>query len=110
MSVIFRCINSLYLLFKKETDFPQIYNKMSTQTQEVYELEVIETLEKSIIVFNDDVNTFDHVIDTFIDVLKHSNEQAEQCAWIVHTKGKCKVKQGSYEDLAPMCTAILDRG
>ena len=83
---------------------------MSTQVQEWAELETLVELERTIVVFNDDVNTFDHVIESFVDVLAHSPEQAEQCAWIIHTKGKCKVKAGSYDDLEPMCTAILDRG
>ena len=83
---------------------------MSTQTQYFEEAQVVETLEQAIIVFNDDVNTFDHVIDSFVDILKHTAEQAEQCAWIIHTKGKCKVKNGDYDILEPLCTAILNRG
>jgi ATP-dependent Clp protease adaptor protein ClpS len=83
---------------------------MSTQVQELVDLEVAINLENNIVVFNDEVNTFDHVIDTFIDILSHSVEQAEQCAMIIHTRGKCKVKSGSYEELEPLCTAILDRG
>jgi ATP-dependent Clp protease adaptor protein ClpS len=83
---------------------------MSTQTQYFEEAQVVETLEKTIVVFNDDVNTFDHVIDTFVSILKHTAEQAEQCAWIIHTRGKCKVKSGEYDDLEPMCTAILEKG
>lgn len=83
---------------------------MSTQTQYFEETLVVETLEKTIVVFNDDVNTFDHVIETFVDILNHSSEQAEQCAWIIHTKGKCKVKNGDYEELEPLCSAILNRG
>ncbi len=80
------------------------------QTAEIWETEVIEIAERTIVVFNDDVNSFVHVIETFVEILQHSPEQAEQCAWIIHTKGKCKVKNGSYEKLEPMCTAILDRG
>jgi ATP-dependent Clp protease adaptor protein ClpS len=83
---------------------------MSTQTEELVEREVAVGLDNIIIVFNDDVNTFDHVIDSFMHVLEHTPEQAEQCAWIIHTKGKCKVKQGDYESLVPLCSAILDRG
>lgn len=83
---------------------------MSTQTQYFEETLVVETLEKTIVVFNDDVNTFEHVIETFVDILSHSAEQAEQCAWIIHTKGKCKVKNGDYEELEPLCSAILNRG
>jgi ATP-dependent Clp protease adaptor protein ClpS len=83
---------------------------MSTQTLEWVETETLIGLENTIIVYNDEVNTFEHVIDSFVDVLKHTVEQAEQCAWIIHTKGKCKVKQGEYDALVPLCSAILDRG
>lgn len=63
-----------------------------------------------LILFNDDVNTFDHVIETLVRVCQHTYEQAEQCAIIVHFKGKCDVKSGSYQKLEPMCTALLDAG
>jgi ATP-dependent Clp protease adaptor protein ClpS len=63
-----------------------------------------------IIVWNDDVNTFDWVIETLIEICGHSYEQAEQCAYIIHFNGKYAVKNGSYEDLKPQCEAILDRG
>lgn len=83
---------------------------MKEQIQELWDTEVIDIAERSLVVFNDDVNTFEHVIDTFVKILRHEPEQAEQCAWIIHTKGKCKVKNGTYEVLEPMCTAILGRG
>jgi len=63
-----------------------------------------------IVLFNDDVNTFDHVIDTLIRVCKHTAEQAEQCAIIVHYKGKCTVKTGTFEELKPQCTQLLEAG
>ncbi|MEM0931198.1 MAG: ATP-dependent Clp protease adaptor ClpS [Bacteroidota bacterium] len=63
-----------------------------------------------IILFNDDVNTFDHVIATLIDVCDHTPEQAEQCSLIVHYKGKCTVKTGEYEDLKPRCSKLLQAG
>lgn len=63
-----------------------------------------------LVVFNDDVNTFDHVIQVLMKVCKHSHEQAEQCTLIIHYKGKCAVKKGSREELKPMCEAILDAG
>ena len=56
-----------------------------------------------IILFNDDVNTFDHVINTLVAYCDHTYEQAEQCAYIVHHSGKCAVKTGSYEELEPIC-------
>lgn len=63
-----------------------------------------------LIVWNDEVNTFDWVISTLIDVCGHSQEQAEQSAMIIHTKGKYAVKEGSYDTLKPMCNAITERG
>ena len=66
--------------------------------------------ENEIILFNDDVNTFDHVIDSLIDVCDHTFEQAEQCATLVHYKGKCTVKSGEYKDLEPRCSKLLQLG
>ena len=83
---------------------------MSLQTQFEEDILLEELLEQNIIVFNDDINTFDHVISTFIDVLDHTPQQAEQCAWLIHHKGKCQVKSGSYDELQPKCIAILDSG
>ena len=66
--------------------------------------------ENEIILFNDDVNTFDHVIDTLMRVCDHTLEQAKQCSIIVHYKGKCIVKTGQYEDLEPQCGKLLEAG
>ncbi|MBL7848656.1 MAG: ATP-dependent Clp protease adaptor ClpS [Cyclobacteriaceae bacterium] len=65
---------------------------------------------KDLVVFNDDINTFDHVIDTLIRVCRHSKEQAEQCTWLIHYKGKCTVKTGSYDELKPLKDGITDAG
>lgn len=80
--------------------------------QELVEvLEAIEITEvKDLVVFNDDVNTFEYVIETLIKVCKHTPEQAEQCTLLIHYKGKCAVKNGSYEELTPMREAICERG
>ena len=80
------------------------------EQEEVLVEELIDTDECELVVFNDDVNTFDHVIKTLIKVCQHSPEQAEQCTLIIHYKGKCTVKKGSREKLKPMCQAILDAG
>jgi ATP-dependent Clp protease adaptor protein ClpS len=72
------------------------------------ETEIINPFQ--IVVWNDDVNTFEWVIETLMEVCGHSYEQAEQCAYIIHFHGKYAVKNGSYEDLRPMVDAILDRG
>ena len=63
-----------------------------------------------LVVWNDEVNTFDWVIITLIKVCGHLQEQAEQCAMLIHTKGRYAVKDGSYEYLKPMCDAITERG
>lgn len=74
--------------------------------------EVLSTVKNpySIIVWNDDVNTFEWVIETLIAVCKHSHEQAEQCAYIIHFQGKYAVKNGNYDTLKPMRDAITERG
>jgi ATP-dependent Clp protease adaptor protein ClpS len=63
-----------------------------------------------LVVFNDDVNTFEHVINTLIKVCGHSPEQAEQCTLIIHYKGKCSVKRGSFEELKPLRQSVCDHG
>lgn len=63
-----------------------------------------------LIVWNDEVNSFDWVITTLVLVCHHSKEQAEQSAMIIHTKGKYAVKEGSYDYLKPMYDAITERG
>ena len=77
--------------------------------------EEVDVLEKEvnqneIVLFNDDVNTFDHVIDSLIEICEHTLEQAEQCAILVHYKGKCTVKTGEYKDLKPRCLQLLTKG
>jgi ATP-dependent Clp protease adaptor protein ClpS len=88
-------------------------NKQTHTTPAFAEEEDVLTLEASnysLIVWNDEVNTFDWVIETLIEICGHSQEQAEQCAILIHTKGKYPVKEGSYDTLKPMKDAILDRG
>lgn len=65
---------------------------------------------KQLVVHNDDHNTFDHVIDTLIKVCRHHPHQAEQCTYIIHYKGKCSVKVGSYDTLKPLREGIMDAG
>ena len=72
--------------------------------------EVVDTDVHSLIVFNDEVNTFDHVINTLMEVCEHTPEQAEQCTLIIHYKGKCSVKNGSWEELVPLRNEICRRG
>ncbi len=82
-----------------DTDFLEIED-VSIETEKMYHL----------IIWNDDVNTFDWVIQALMEICNHTYEQAEQCSLLIHFKGKYAVKEGSYEELEPMCTAITDRG
>ncbi|RZP04295.1 MAG: ATP-dependent Clp protease adaptor ClpS [Flavobacteriales bacterium] len=77
------------------------------QIQEDTDVAEIKVNEHQLVLFNDDVNTFDHVVETLIRVCGHTLEQAEQCSIIVHYKGKCTVKTGSHEELKPRCTQLL---
>ena len=80
----------------------KIQEQTSTLEKEVHQHEII--------LYNDDVNTFDFVIDSLINVCQHTTEQAEQCTWLVHSKGKCTVKTGELKDLKPRCSKLLSLG
>ena len=69
-----------------------------------------KTESKSLILYNDDVNTFENVINAIIKICKHTTIQAEQCTWIVHFNGKCVVKKDEGNKLLPLCSAFIDRG
>ena len=87
---------------------------MNFSYQEGTSEEVMEAVETTdlmgLVVFNDDINTFEHVTQTLIKVCKHTAEQAEQCTWIIHFKGKCNVKSGSFDMLKPMRESICEAG
>lgn len=85
---------------------------MATIEKTQVETSVLEAVgvNHEIVLYNDDVNTFDHVIETLIRVCKHDELQAEQCALLVHYKGKCTVKTGSLDELKPQCTQLLEAG
>ena len=91
---------------------PQSANNEAALPWEESSVETITELTPnfSLIVWNDELNSFDWVIETLIEVCEHSQEQAEQCAMLIHYKGKYAVKKGEYETLKPMCDAITDRG
>ena len=83
-----------------------------TSTRQWEETGIATSVEEpcNLIVWNDEVNTFQWVIETLMDICGHSYEQAEQCSYIIHFQGKYAVKKGSYDELKPMCDAITDRG
>jgi ATP-dependent Clp protease adaptor protein ClpS len=84
------------------------FNSVETETQEAVALETDLGEEWHIVLYNDDDNTFDHVINMLVKHCGHDPLQAEQCAVIVHFKGKCQVKSGSYALLEPICTKLLE--
>jgi ATP-dependent Clp protease adaptor protein ClpS len=87
---------------------------MKTSEKEKPQVDVMEVVEttdvRDLVVFNDHINTFEHVIATLIRVCQHSPEQAEQCTWIIHHNGKCTVKSGEFEELQPLKQAICEVG
>ncbi|MBE7169510.1 MAG: ATP-dependent Clp protease adaptor ClpS [Williamsia sp.] len=87
-------------------------SQVQTNTYTEVEVDVLTSIQHpyQLIVWNDEVNTFEWVIETLIEICGHSTEQAEQCAILIHTKGKYAVKQGDYDELKPMCDAITERG
>lgn len=84
--------------------------KWSPEEDEATDVLIDSEEARDLVVYNDDFNTFDHVIDTLIRVCKHEPHQAEQCTYLIHYKGKCAVKKGFYDDLRPMREGITEAG
>jgi ATP-dependent Clp protease adaptor protein ClpS len=88
-----------------------LYNSQSKESEDIVVDDAISSGEQAqLIVLNDDFNTFEWVIECFVEVLHHSSEQSEQLAWIIHTKGRASVKLGTFEVLKPLKDALVDRG
>jgi ATP-dependent Clp protease adaptor protein ClpS len=85
-------------------------NDEDVLVDEDLDLDLDTDLPAQIIVYNDDHNTFEWVIECFIDILGHTSVQAEQLALIIHTKGKATVKTGPKEELLPLMQGLNDRG
>jgi ATP-dependent Clp protease adaptor protein ClpS len=84
---------------------------MSQKQAEQTTIEPVQTdFGHHLVLYNDDVNTFDFVIESLIKVCNHEREQAEQCSIIVHNNGRCSVKDGPLKKLRPMCRALVQRG
>lgn len=100
----FVCINSTYICIS--------IMGIKTHTKESWDTDIatVDASNYQLIVWNDEVNTFEWVIETLITICNHTEEQAEQCAMLIHFKGKYAVKEGDYEMLKPMCDAITERG
>jgi ATP-dependent Clp protease adaptor protein ClpS len=87
-------------------------NPIKPKYDQEEDVDVLDLIDQScsLIVWNDEVNTFEWVIDALVEICNHTQEQAEQCAMIIHTQGKYAVKHGGYNELKPMCDAITERG
>ena len=85
-----------------------LQNSGWTEYESEEDVLVSEERERALVLYNDDVNTFDHVIESLVAVCKHTMEQAEQCSYLVHYKGKCAVKHGSTERLKPLKSALQE--
>jgi ATP-dependent Clp protease adaptor protein ClpS len=91
------------------------YKMMAFNSPDVLEEEITDVVAKeeaikALLLYNDDVNTFDFVTESLIKVCKHDAIQAEQCTYLVHYTGKCVVKNGTFKALKPLCEALLERG
>jgi len=86
--------------------------QFETDVEEVVKAKEVVDEEKlrDLMVYNDDFNTFEHVIETLVKICKHDPQQAEQCTYIIHFKGKCSVKKGTFSELKPLREGISDAG
>lgn len=83
---------------------------ITPKIEEQLDAEIKSSYSRKLMLFNDDYNSFDYVINCLIRYCGHSNIQAEQCALIVHNNGQCDVKRGEFKKLEPICTALLEAG
>ena len=100
---------SLELNARIDTNLSMSLSEDGDVLEELLTEEKVEK-ENDLIVYNDDINTFDHVIDCLETICSHNSIQAEQCTYIIHYNGKCTVENGSFNKLKPMCLALLDSG
>ena len=84
-------------------------SKEKIQNKENETTDTLDSKDKVLILYNDDYHTFDYVIDALIDICKHEEEQAVQCTYLVHYKGKADVKKGTFSFLKPMMTQLRKR-
>ena len=98
------------IFFNSVPGFVKDYEKPQREYEEDVALMEDEDEVYKLVLWNDDVNTFDYVIECLIEICGHTLEQAEQCTMLVHYKGKCTVKTGALEKLKPMHQALLDKG
>ena len=87
-----------------------VKNHIDIKELDIVETHIVSTYPFCLIVWNDEINTFEWIIDSLMEICQHSEEQAEQCAMIIHFQGKYAVKNGEFDTLKLMCNAITERG
>jgi ATP-dependent Clp protease adaptor protein ClpS len=90
--------------------FDDLLNEIGIAPAKKIQIKTEETEEFKLVLFNDDVNTFDYVIDCLVAYCDHDTFQAEQCAFLVHYKGKCIIKNGAKSELLPICNTLSEKG
>lgn len=80
------------------------------EVEELLDVDISELLTRKIVVYNDDHNSFEHVIECFCRILQHTEEQAFQCALIIHNHGRTPVKEGEFDKLKPLKEALCEEG
>src|SRR5687768_11698696 len=100
----------LYFYAQKLTERMTTFNFPDILEEEIIDVVLKEEATKALLLYNDDVNTFDFVTESLIKVCNHDPIQAEQCTYLVHYTGKCVVKNGTFKALKPLCEALLERG
>lgn len=94
-----------------ETIFNSLGSTQAEESEDVLVEELTDTGSHSnLVVHNDEENSFDWVIKTFMEILKHSSAQSEQLALIIHFKGRATVKTGPFDELRPLKDGLVDRG
>lgn len=89
---------------------PNFLDMGNIKTEKRLEADSVKSKVYTLMLFNDDVHTFDYVTEALVKICGHSPEQAEQCTFLVHYKGKCDVKRGSLKELKPLHAALSDKG
>ena len=83
--------------------------KTAVETSTEFETAIKALFDRNLVLYNDDVNSFDHVIECLVDYCEHDPIQAEQCAHIVHFNGKCSIKKGTFDMLQPIAEKLLEK-